>query len=126
MAQQMAVYTFEGPSVLYVHPSLTAAEGYFEAIDVENDEYVFFGQDGTVIHPSVESGRVVLTATREQGVDELRQRLRTYLSFSREVDPALADDTVSLAQLLLERERAFQESSWLSRLRRLIARRRAR
>lgn len=122
----MAVFTFEGSNILYVHPSLTAAEGYFEAIDVENDEYVFFGQDGTVIHPSVENGRVVLSATPEQEVDELRQRLRTYLSGSREVDPALADDTVSLARLLLEKERAFQESRWLPRLRRLIARRRAR
>lgn len=122
----MAVYTFEGPSVLYVHPSLADAEGYFEAIDVVNDEYVFFGQDGAVIQPSVESGRVVLTATHEQRVDELRQRLRTYLNYSGEVDPALADDTVALARLLLERERGFQESRWLSRLSRRLARRRSR
>ena len=127
VAQQMAVFTFEGPNNLYVHPSLAASEGDFEAIDVENDEYVFFGQDGTVIQPSVDRGRVVLTATEEQGVDELRQRLRTYLSNCREeLDVALADDTVSLAQLLLEEERAFQESRWLPRLRRLIAHRRAR
>jgi hypothetical protein len=99
VAQQMAVYAFEGPSVLYVHSSLTAAEDYFEAIDVENDEYVFFGQDGTVIQPSVQSGQVVLTPTDEQRVGELRQRLRTYLNYNGELDPELADDTVSLAQL---------------------------
>ncbi len=121
-----AVYTFEGPSVLYVHPSLAAAEGYFEAIDVENDEYLFFGQDGTVVQPSMEDGRVVLTATSEQRADELRQRLRTYLDHSGELDPALADDTVFLAQVLLDQEREFRESRRLSRLSRVLARRRAR
>ena len=122
----MAVYTFEGPSILYVHPTLTAAEDYFEAIDVESDEYVFFGQDGTVIQPLVDSDRVVLTATQEQRVDELRQRLRVYLNFSGEADPALADDTVSLMKLMLDRERELQESRWLPRLSRLLARRRSR
>jgi len=122
----MAVHTFEGPSVLHVHPPLAAAEGHFEAIDVENDEHVFFGQDGTVLQPSVNRDRVVLTATREQRVDELRQRLRVHLSYSGQVDPALADDPVSLARLLPDRERAFQESRWPSRLSRLLVRRRAR
>ncbi|MGY1702819.1 hypothetical protein [Geodermatophilus sp. SYSU D00766] len=126
VAQRLAVYTFEGPSVLYVHPSLAAAEGYFEAIDVENDEYIFFGQDGTVIQPSVEAGRVVLTASPQQRANELQQRLRTYLDHSGRLDPRLADDTVSLAQLLLDQERAFRESRWLSRFSRALARRRAR
>ena len=88
-----------------VREALTAGLpwGAFEAIDVENDEYVFFRQDGAVIQPSVDGGRVVCTATEEQGVDELRQRLRTYLSNCREeIDVALAGDTVSFAQLLLE------------------------
>ena len=35
----MVIFTFEGPTVLYVHPSAVDAEGYFEAIAVENDEY---------------------------------------------------------------------------------------
>ena len=126
VVRHSAVYTFEGPSVLYVHPSSAAAEGYFEAIDVEKDEYVFFGQDGTVIQPSVEAGRVALTATPEQRADELRQRLRTYLNHSGELDPELADHTVSLAQLLLDQEREFRESRWLSRLSRALTRRRAR
>ena len=126
VVRHLAVYTFEGPSVLYVHPSFAAAEDYFEAIDVENDEYVFFGQDGTVIQPSVRRGRVVLTATTEQRADELRQRLRTYLDHSGELDPALTDDTVSLAQVLLDQGRELGESRWLSRLSRVFARRRAR
>ncbi len=126
VVRHRAVYTFEGPSVLYVHPSSAAAEGYFEAIDVENDEYLFSGQDGTVVQPSVEGGRVVLTATSEQQADELRQRLRTHLDHSGELDPALADDTVFLAQVLLDQEREFRESRRLSRLSRVLARRRAR
>ncbi|NEM05176.1 hypothetical protein [Geodermatophilus normandii] len=126
VAQQLAVYTFEGPSVLYVHPSIAAAESSFEAIDVENDEYIFFGQDGTVIQPSVKAGRVVLTAIPEQRADELRQRLRTYLDHSGRLDPKLADDTVSLAQLLLDQERAFRESRWPSRFSRALTRRRTR
>ncbi|SFO00932.1 hypothetical protein SAMN05660359_00927 [Geodermatophilus obscurus] len=124
MVPQQAVYTFEGPSVLYVHPSLAAAEDYFEAIDLENDEYVFFGQDGTVIQPKVEDGRVVLTATLEQRADKLRQRLRTYLDHSGESNLALADDAAYLARLLLDRERECQKSRWLSRLSGILARRR--
>jgi hypothetical protein len=42
----MAIFTFEGPTELYVHPSAKAAEGYFEAIDVETCEYVFLGDGG--------------------------------------------------------------------------------
>jgi hypothetical protein len=113
----MAIYAFEGPTVLYVHPSATAAERYFEAIDVENDEYVFFGDDGTAIHPSVRDGRVVLTPTEENRVEELRRRLQAYLrQDSVAMDPALADDTAGLAVFLLERERGPSNRGWLARL----------
>lgn len=117
VSRQMAILTFEGPTVLYVHASTSNAEGYFEAMDVENDEYVFFGDDGTVVQPSVRGGRVVLTPTEEKRLEELRERLRTYVSQATvEMDPALADDTVALAALLLERERADGRSGWLARL----------
>ncbi len=117
----MAIYTFEGPTELYVHPSLKAAEGYFEAIDVENDEYVFFGDDGTIIEPSVRDGQVVLAPTPEKRPQELRERLRTYLMQpSLAMDPTLADEPVALAVLLLERERAHRESGWLARRRRSV------
>ncbi|MCV2490289.1 hypothetical protein OF117_13030 [Geodermatophilus sp. YIM 151500] len=78
--RERAVFTFEGPTELYVHTSVAEAEGYFEAIDVENDEYVFFGDDGTVLRPYVRNGRVVLTPTGGKRPDELRRRLRTYVA----------------------------------------------
>ena len=120
--RQMAILTFEGPTVLYVHASVADAEGYFEAIDVENDEYVFFGDDGTVVQPSVRGGWVILTPTDEKRSDDLRERLRTYLvQSSLALDPALASDTVGLATRLLEEERAHSRTGWLGRL---LARRR--
>src|SRR4051794_5137587 len=67
----MAIYTFEGPNELYVHASLEAAEGYFEAIDVENKEYVFFGSDGTLVQPSVRDGQVNLSPTGQGHAEEL-------------------------------------------------------
>jgi hypothetical protein len=115
----MKVYTFEGPHEMYVSESLAYAEGFFEAIDVENDEYVFFGADGTVIRPSVRAGRVVLTPMGERRLIELQNRLRTYLDQPRvALDPALADDPLELADLLIERERAQRRHrlpGWLRR-----------
>jgi hypothetical protein len=52
----MKVYAFEGPYELYALESLAHAEGYFEAIDVENDEYVFFGVDGPLSDPRRRTG----------------------------------------------------------------------
>lgn len=120
----MVIYAFEGSYELYVNESLPDAENYFESIDVENDEFGFFADDGTVIDSAVRDGRVVLTLTGEQRPEDLRTRLRTYLAHPLvAMDPALADDPIALGVLLLERERAREHSGWLSRL---FARRRAR
>ncbi|WP_433727520.1 hypothetical protein ACQP2Y_12615 [Actinoplanes sp. CA-051413] len=101
----MKVYAFEGSNEVYVSESLAHAEAYFEAIDVENDEYVFFGADGTCISPSVRDGRVALTPMDERRPVELRGRLRTYLEHPQvAMDPALADDLPALADLLFEQE----------------------
>jgi hypothetical protein len=98
----MKVYAFEGPHEVYALESLAHAEDYFEAIDVENDEFVFIGVDGTVIQPSVRDGRVVLTPTAEKQPTELRARLRTYLLHSRvAVAMELADDPEALADVLM-------------------------
>jgi hypothetical protein len=103
----MRIYAFEGPHEVIASESLAAAEGDFEAVDVENDEYVFFGDDGTVISPSLQGGRVVLTPTSEKRPEELRERLRTFLVQSRvAMDPALADAPAALAGLLIEKEHA--------------------
>jgi hypothetical protein len=112
--QAMRIYAFEGSHEVYASESLAAAEGYFEAIDVENDEYVFFGDDGTVISPSVQDERVVLTPTSEKRPAELRERLRTFLVQPRvAMDLDLADDPAALADLLIEHERARRWPAWL-------------
>ncbi len=83
---------------------------------------MFFGDDGTVISPSVRDERVVLTPTDEKRPEELRERLRTFLVQPRvAMDPALADDPAALAYLLIEQERARRWPWWPAwlRLRRL-------
>ena len=114
----MRVFAFEGPHEVYACESVAAAEAYFEAIDVDNDEYVFFGDDGTVIAGSVQDEHVVLTATDEKLPAELRERLRAYLVHPRvAMDPTLADDPAALADLLIERTRARRWPRWRARLR---------
>jgi hypothetical protein len=116
--QPMRIYAFEGPHEVHTSESVAAAEGYFEAIDVENDEYVFFGDDGTVINPSTHDERVVLTPTSEKRPAELRERLRTFLGQPRvAMDPTLADDPAALADLLIEQERARRWPRWPAWLR---------
>lgn len=102
----MKVFAFEGPDEVYAAESLAAAEGFFEATDVQNDEYVFLGDDGTVIQPTVQAGRVVLTPTEEKRPNELRARLRTFLVNPRvAMEPVLADDPQALAALLIAQNR---------------------
>jgi hypothetical protein len=112
------IFGFAGPYEVFVLDSLTAAGGQIEAIDVENEEYVFFADDGAVIDAAVRDGHVVLTPTGVQRGEELRKRLRAYLSHPRvAMDPALADDPVALGGMLRERERAGEWPRWLARLR---------
>ena len=109
----MKIYAFEGPHEVYTAETLAAAEDWLEAIDIENDEYVIFGDDGTVISPSVRDEQVVLTPTDEKRPEELRERLRTFLVQPRvAMDPALADDPAALADLLVEEERLRRWPRW--------------
>ena len=80
--KDMGGQSFWACAELYVHPSVADAEGNFEAIDVECGEYVFFGDGGTVLEPSVRDGRVFLTPTSDNRSEALRERLRTYLARS--------------------------------------------
>jgi hypothetical protein len=114
--RSVRIFGFEGPHEVFVLESLT--DGGIEAVDVENDEYVFFGDDGAVIGAAVRDGRVVLTPTGVQRGEELRERLRTYLSRPEvALDPTLADDPVALGEMLRERERAAEwPRRWFARL----------
>jgi hypothetical protein len=103
----MRIFAFEGPDEVYATQSLDAAGGFFEAIDVENEEYVFFGDDGTVIMSELQGGRVVLIPKGDKRPGELRQRLRTVLAHPRmAMDPVLAEDPAMLADLLIARNQA--------------------
>ena len=110
------IYGFEGPHELYVFDSVAAAEGDLEAIDVKNNEYVLYADDGTAISAAVRDGQVVLTPTGVRQRDQLRERLRTYLTQpSVALDPALADDPVALGGMLSERDRAREWPRWVAR-----------
>jgi hypothetical protein len=114
-----AVFIFEGND-LQVHPSLQRAADAVEPIDVENGEFDFFAEDGTVlVGETPPEGRVVLRPTPERRPDELRERLRRYLSHPGvALDQSLADDPIALAQAVLDREweqRWFKWFPWLDR-----------
>ncbi len=113
-----AVFVFEGGD-LAVFPSLEKAAGSVEAIDVENDEYDFFGDDGTLLRPEVQGLQVMLHVTDKQRPVELRERLREYLAHPRvALDATLADDPVAAAQVILQAgwgRRPFRWFPWLDK-----------
>lgn len=100
-------------------PSVDYAVGCVEAIDVENGEYDFFTEDGTVLVGDTNDQEVTLRPTDERRPDELHERLRRYLSHSKVgLDPNLADDPLAAAQAILDAEwarRPFQWFPWLDR-----------
>lgn len=113
-----AVFIFEGSDVS-VHTSLAAAAGHVEAIDVNDGVFDFFTDDGTVLAAVTLGQQVTLLETDERRPQELRDRLRQYLSHPRLLlDPTLAQDPVAAAQAILHEEwerRSFRWLSWLDR-----------
>ena len=106
MDQSGAVFAFEGPHEVVVSESLSAAEGEFEAIDVENDEFDFFREDGTAIQATTVGQHVVLKLLDDRRPEELRERLRVFLMQpSVALDPDLADDPRAAALGLLRLQR---------------------
>ncbi len=123
VSEPRLIFAFEGPYEVYVCDSVQAAEGQFEAIDVDNNEYVFFGDDGEVIRGRTRDGLVVLAPTSEKRPAELRNRLRTYLVHPGvQLDADLADDPVALGRILLQRQRDRQWPRWPGWLHRLVHR----
>jgi hypothetical protein len=113
-----AVFVFEGTD-LSVHQSLERAAQWVEAIDVDNGEFDFFADDGTVLTAVTHDDQVTLRETEERRPEDLRERLHRYLSDPRvALDPALADDAVAAAQAILDRDwerRPFRSFPWLDR-----------
>jgi hypothetical protein len=113
-----AVFIFEGQDV-DVRASLEAAARSVEAIDVDNGEYDFFADDGTLLEARTAGGVVTLRPTTERRPKELRERLRRYLEHPRvRLDIKLADDPIVFAQTVFDdrwRRRSFQWFPWLDR-----------
>jgi hypothetical protein len=116
-----AVFVFEGLDV-DVHPSIERAAASVEAIDVDNGEFDFFTDDGSVLEAATMDGEVLLRPTGERKLAELSERLRLYLDHPRvSLDPSLADDPLVFAQSVFDKrwqQRSFQWFPWLDRRRR--------
>jgi len=111
-----AVFVFDGNDAS-AYPTLEAAASASEVYDL--NVLTFFAEDGTVLRAIAEGDQVRLTTTTERRLDELRDRLRTYLQHPAVgLDPALADHPVFAAQALVDsqwRARPFQWFPWLDR-----------
>jgi hypothetical protein len=118
VAMVRAVFAFEGND-LSVHPSLESAASYVDAIDVNKGVHDFFAEDGTLLRATTDGYQVTLRPTADHRPDELRQRLVRYLSDPRVgLDAKLADDPLTAAQTISEREwsvRPFRWFPWLDR-----------
>jgi hypothetical protein len=100
-----------------VQPSPGAAARAVDPIDVDHGEVDFLAADGTVLVPAGAGHELVLRRSDQRRPDELRRRLRLYLSETRlDLDPALADDPAAAAHAILLAGRRRQPRHWLSRL----------
>ena len=111
-----AVFVFEDRDVS-AYPSVPAAEGDIEVYDI--NRFAIFADDGMVFAAETDQYKVRLRPTAESRPDELRSRLRSYLSDPGvNLDPSLADSPRALAQVLIDREwavRPFRWFPWLDR-----------
>lgn len=95
-----------------VQPSVEAAAAWLEPVDVDDRDDIF-GADGTLYQASVVDGVVRLTATSDKRPDELRRRLRGFLSHPTVgLDPDLADEPSEVAIQLADRQRAQTWPRW--------------
>lgn len=113
-----AVFIFDGADVA-VQLSAEDAARWLEPVDIDDGACDFIGEDGTVYRPSVVDGLVRLTATAEKRPDELRRRLREFLSHPNVgLEPDLANEPGEVAVVLAKRQRAEtwpRRPKWLNR-----------
>jgi hypothetical protein len=113
-----AVFVFSDDPLPQAFRSLADAEGYMEAIDVENGEYeAIYTLDGRVVTAATASDRVVLTVSAERDEDDLDGRLREWAKHAPELGDLL-EDRVAVANRLLLDEWAVRwpkRPKWLAR-----------
>ena len=111
-----AVFVFEGLDV-DVHPSIERAAASVEAIDVDNGEFDFYTDDGTVLKAETRDGEVLLRPAGERKREELCERLRLYLVHPRvSLDPSFADDPLVFAQSVFDERWQRRSFQWFPRL----------
>jgi len=111
-----AVFAFDRENWCSVFSSVEDAENGVETNDVDADEYVVFGDDGTVFDARVEGVRVRLSATDVRQLPQLQERLALFLRANR-IDCA-SDDVIAAANAILEAEWEGQwprRPRWLAR-----------
>jgi hypothetical protein len=113
-----AVFIFDGGD-LSVHESLAAAAGFVEAIDVEDRESDFYGDDGTVIAASAEGQVVRLAPTNDRRPEDLRAKLDQFLAaIDSPAEIRSSSDVLMVGQYLIDRQWASQwprRPRWLAR-----------
>ncbi len=111
------VLVFDRDGDLSVFPSIAAAEGYLEVIDVRDGEYpAAFLHDGTVLKPAVRDDTVVLQVAAQRDLDALADWLGQY----RQRNPSAFSkaDPLRFANEWLQQEwraRWPRRPAWLSR-----------
>jgi hypothetical protein len=93
------IFSFDGGD-LAVYPDLPSAERGTEVYDI--DSLDFFASDGTRLKASAEGYKVRLQPSSQRDPDELRSRLRDFLSTpAAGLDPGLADDPPEAALAII-------------------------
>jgi hypothetical protein len=103
------VFLFDGNDVMAFR-SRAKAEAYSEVFDI--DGYVFMDAQETVLSAEADGYKVRLSPSGKREPDELRARLRAYLSNERvRLDLSLADHPSSSAAVLLGRGKSRRHRS---------------
>ena len=112
-----AVFVFDGDGDLNVFPSLRAAGGWLEAIDVDNGEYqAAFLHDGSIVEMGTAGETVLLTPTATRDLPRLDHLLKEYQH--RVGTPINAGSALDFANhwLRAEWERRWpKRPAWLAR-----------
>lgn len=113
-----AVFVFDGGD-LSVHDSLESAAISLEAIDVENGEFDFYTDDGTVVAATVTGEHVFLAPTTTGRQQEFLDRLdRFLLAVDAPAEVRSAPDVIDKAQYVVDLNwgrRWPKRPAWLAR-----------
>lgn len=111
-----AVFAFDRENWCSVFRSPDETAARLEVNDVEADEYVLFGNDGSVFVASVDGPDVVVRPTESRDPEALRERLKRYCAMAN-IEPG-SDDPVVVGNAILAdswSHRWPKRPAWLDR-----------